>query len=612
MTTPPHRVHLEGIEICDFRGFPEEQGLQLNGQHLLLYGENGSGKTSIFQAISELLQLSSDATPYNNDLADVRCLKNRFTDETRTDGHVTLRFSPGNGAAPIDDLTWRINNPRPDGHALFTPMARTRGCLDYRAVLRTSFLHESKQGINLFSLLVTTLLRDIEMPTSAVSPPTFGVEWDEIVTQGTGYLEDLRKKPSEVDDAEIAKYAGDEEEEQSKDEIWKQYLDAQFDLLEDRIKQFNEAFSSRIGEIESTANKFIEKFDESGTIRIRLIYAESLNTPDLSTADSWTRSPNLLLTAIYAGVDISHPALVLNEARLTAIALAIYLAALKVETPESAGATVAFPRLLILDDVLIGLDMANRLPVLKLIQREFVASGWQVFLMTFDRAWYELAKQRLDGGKWKFVELYSVRVEDYEKPIVIKDQDHLERAKNFLMAGEVKAAAAHVRTEFELILKKACEDFHIPVRYDSIPSRISAADFWSALKSATFQFQPFPHYVQKGKDKFVVEQSERQLATYLQKDLITRIEHSVSWVLNRLVHSDFANRYLEEVRASISDVDTLRRHLADVRSGDFKELCRQRELLMRLVTYRLMVEKDKANIKKQRKKLLNARQKQGD
>jgi hypothetical protein len=64
-------------------------------------------------------------------------------------------------------------------------MARTRGCLDYRAVLRTSFLHESKQGINLFSLLVTTLLRDIEMPTGAVSPPTFGVEWDAIEAGGT-------------------------------------------------------------------------------------------------------------------------------------------------------------------------------------------------------------------------------------------------------------------------------------------------------------------------------------------------------------------------------------------------------------------------------------------
>lgn len=585
MTTPPRSVYLDGLELCDFRGFPEAQALQLDGQHLLLYGENGSGKTSIFQAIAELLQLSPDATPYNNDLTDVRCLKNRFTDEARTDGHITLSFRPSEGGAPIDDLTWSINNPRPDGHALFTPMARTRGCLDYRAVLRTSFVHESDQGINLFTLLVTTLLRDIEMPTGAVSSPTFGVEWATIEEQGNGYLEDLRKDPSQVDDAEIAKIAGDEEEEQTKEEIWQQYLDAQLDRLQGRIRQFNEALASRVGEIETTANKFIERFDNSVLIRIRLLYTETLKTPTLDTAETWTQSPRLLLTAVYGGVELNHPALVLNEARLTAIALAIYLAALKVETPESAGATIAFPRLLVLDDVLIGLDMANRLPVLELVQREFAKGGWQVFLMTFDRAWYELAKQRLPSGQWKFAELFSVRIENYEKPILIKDQDHLERALDFLLQGEVKAAAAHVRTEFELILKKACEEFRIPVRYESDYSKVAASDFWSALKSTTFDFYPAPHFLRRGKDKYVEMPPQVQKVRILQKDLVEQIEHSLSWILNKLVHSDFANRYRAEVEDAIFNIADLRKHLQDVKSGKFQKLCRERELLLRLVRY---------------------------
>jgi hypothetical protein len=57
------------------------------------------------------------------------------------------------------------------------------------------------------------------MPTGAVSPPTFGLEWNTIEAEGNGYLEDLHKEPSKVDDAEITKYAGDEEEELSKEEI---------------------------------------------------------------------------------------------------------------------------------------------------------------------------------------------------------------------------------------------------------------------------------------------------------------------------------------------------------------------------------------------------------
>jgi hypothetical protein len=329
-----------------------------------------------------------------------------------------------------------------------------------------------------------------------------------------------------------------------------------------------------------------------------LIYTETLKPPTLNTAETWTQSPSLLLTTVYGGVEINHPALVLNEARLTAIALAIYLAALKVETPESAGAAMAFPRLLILDDVLIGLDMANRLPVLKLIQNEFASAGWQVFLMTFDRAWYELAKQRLPNGQWKFAELYSIRIENYEKPILIKDQDHLERALDFLLKGEVKAAAAHVRTEFELVLKKACEEFNIPVRYNSDYTKVSASDFWSALKSATFDFEPAPRYVRRGRDKYVEMPANKQAVRYLQKDLVERIEHSVSWILNKLVHSDFANRYRPEVEDAIFDVDYLRRHLQDVKSGKFKKLCYVRELLLRVIKYKEEEERKKESSRK--------------
>jgi hypothetical protein len=57
---------------------------------------------------------------------------------------------------------------------------------------------------------------------------------------------------------------------------------------------------------------------------------------------TWSQA-KLLLTARYSGHDIPHPGVVLNEARLSAIAISIYLAALKVETPEAAGQTIAFP-----------------------------------------------------------------------------------------------------------------------------------------------------------------------------------------------------------------------------------------------------------------------------
>jgi energy-coupling factor transporter ATP-binding protein EcfA2 len=598
---------LESIEISDFRGFPEAQTFQLYGQHLLLYGENGSGKTSIFKAIEQLLLLSSDAPPYNNELSDIRCLKNRFTDEKRADGHITLGFHVKKGDPAIGDLTWQINGDRPVTHPLFNSMARTRGCLDYRAVLRTNFLHESDDGINLFRLSVETLLRDIEMPNSLVA---FGDEWNEIKTAGEELMTERMVDPVDLDDLQLQAYGFDVQSDvedaefdeaeyvRSKEEFWREYMELRHRQLRERVSTFNSGLASRLAEIEDTANKFIRKFDE--TLKISFNYEVEVNFPS-GLDEQWTERPRLWLKTNYRGEHLDHPALLLNEARLSAIAIVIYLAALKIETPTSAGYSVSFPRLVVLDDVLIGLDMGNRLPVLELIQTDFVNQGWQVFLMTFDRAWYELAKQRLPNGKWKFLELYSVRLKDYEKPIVLDDQDHLDRALNFLLEGEVKAAAAHVRTELELTLKRACEEFPILVKYHSNPAKIPASALWTALVSSTFEFQPASRWVRKGRG-FIDEPSPRQKVPYLQKDLVTRIEHSVSWVLNRLVHADFENRYSPEIEAAIFDVDLLRRHLQEISNGTFKQLSRERELLLRVVMYRKGQEAEKTDRRKQLKK----------
>jgi energy-coupling factor transporter ATP-binding protein EcfA2 len=590
---------LERVEICDFRGFPgpDAQALKLNGQHLLLYGENGSGKTTIFQAIAQLLQLSPDAPPFDNDLSNPRCLKNRSTDETLTAGHITLGFHNGRDeTATPEDLTWQINTDRPRTHPLFVPMARTRGCLDYRAVLRTSFLHESEQGINLFSLLVETLLREIEMPTSgATSPPTFGAEWEALVEEGVDYLRESVKNPSDMDDFALQGYGfeplqdledGEDEEqvEQSKEDFWREYISARSEKLEQRIRNFNRAFSSRITEIETIANIFIKKFDPS--LQIFLDYRRVLSEPTIDTVVTWTKLPRLWLKAIYDGNRLDHPALVLNEARLTAIALAIYLAALKVETPDSAGKATPFPRLLILDDVLIGLDMANRLPVLDLIEQEFAGDGWQVFLMTFDRAWYELAKQRVPNSKWKFAELYAMRTGDFEKPILLEDKDHLDRALSFLAQGQVKAAAVHVRTEFELILKDACERLRIPIRYRSDHTKIPASELWGALKSAQFELEPAPGYLVCGNGRIIQKQPKKRNVSYVPQALVKQIEQTVSWVLNPLVHSQTVASYRTEIENAVFAVEQLRLLVHRVTRDDYHDICRQVELLLRIIKYR--------------------------
>jgi ABC-type uncharacterized transport system ATPase subunit len=48
-------------------------------------------------------------------------------------------------------------------------------------------------------------------------------------------------------------------------------------------------------------------------------------------------------------------------------------------------------RLLILDDVLIGLDLNNRLPLLELLRTKFPRH--QILLLTHDLVWFDIARE---------------------------------------------------------------------------------------------------------------------------------------------------------------------------------------------------------------------------
>ena len=50
---------INSITLSNFKFFGKEETIELGGKHLLLYGENGSGKSSIYWALYTLLEASS-------------------------------------------------------------------------------------------------------------------------------------------------------------------------------------------------------------------------------------------------------------------------------------------------------------------------------------------------------------------------------------------------------------------------------------------------------------------------------------------------------------------------------------------------------------------------
>src|SRR5262249_19827654 len=153
------------------------------------------------------------------------------------------------------------------------------------------------------------------------------------------------------------------------------------------------------------------------------------------------------------------------EARLTALALALFFAAIRLQNliPYTAGpAEQEQPlRLLVMDDVLIGLDYDHRLPVLEIIRREFEPQGYQIILLTHNRVWFDVSRLQMDESAWKILELYARRGGGPNKsdhPILKQSSgDLLTRAREFLNDHELPAAANYARSAIEVALKRICD-----------------------------------------------------------------------------------------------------------------------------------------------------------
>ena len=124
--------------------------------------------------------------------------------------------------------------------------------------------------------------------------------------------------------------------------------------------------------------------------------------------------------------------------------------------------------------------MSNRLPVLDILNEYF--PDCQIFLTTYDKAWYEIAKQRTSNGQWEYAEFYSSKTDEYEIPIHVQDKPYLEKAKAYFAANDYKASVIYLRTAFEAAIKKFCENRKLQVRYCGNPKKLTSEDFWTPIK----------------------------------------------------------------------------------------------------------------------------------
>ena len=177
----------------------------------MLYGENGSGKSSLYHALHQLFNIDVHPPVFSANLFGKDEQNNHVMD-----GHVTVQLD---GQPPVL-LTWTQIGARPTGPILVDAAMR-KGFLEYRSLLRTNFVESSLEE-RLFQLAVEVLLARIPVPLGG-TPQTVGEYWQDIHAPATHYRRDLRP-------------------------------------AEDAINQFNQAFKAILPDVERKATELLDHF----------------------------------------------------------------------------------------------------------------------------------------------------------------------------------------------------------------------------------------------------------------------------------------------------------------------------------------------------------------
>jgi len=360
-------MKLTQIQLRDFRAFAGELNLPLpDGCNLLLHGENGSGKSSLSCSLREFFTFNQDSAltptkkpiiPYRHSFPDtnpmpkprVAQVKLTFT-SAAANTNETIAWDESQ-LHPMEVGDGRQPEPAtPAQRENIVAVSRCSGFFDYRALLRASLTrHAEKLPEQLFDLFAETLLASFRVRTDG-GEQTIGKLWSDAKKAKPSYRYKNRLKASN-----------------------------------DVVEVFDRAFRPFLVRITDKANEFLNYFPNHRLRIVKLDYTGS----SYPKATLELTGKAIIPDIEFNGQKVDDHQEFLNEARLTALGLSVFLAAVAL-----ADANPADPgplRLLVLDDVLIGLDLNNRLPLLELLRTQFPRH--QIMLLTHDLVWFDIAKE---------------------------------------------------------------------------------------------------------------------------------------------------------------------------------------------------------------------------
>ena len=437
---------IKQIEVKNFKFFKNTFTLNIDRKNILLYGENGSGKSSIYWSVFTHFQAyakeQAEAQKYFT-ANHPQNLRNRFVDD-REGSYIKISFHDGNSETKsIVDSNVDYYPANEETLRFMRGTAMSSDFLNYK-ILSSLFDFKNSEDNQVFSIFEKEILPyiDFDEPYQKIDGTPTNIlnagEW-------WGYIKRIINTDGVIPRNE-KKYSSFNRRT------------AQYKAYQERISSFNRLLKNKLQFLVLRANAIIEDvFNIEAKIELTVSDAIFNRYIGFRNYSATLESPKIYLKArmtsslLANDALIEHPRSFFNEAKITCMALALRLAIL-----EDHATTDEFPSVLLIDDLLISLDMPFRRMVIK--QLFTYSNRFQTFIFTHDRAFFHLVmseiKQLGNADEWKTFNLY-VKEDDTGclQPALVLEESYIAKAKAHLYMLEIPASVNALRKAAEKIMK---------------------------------------------------------------------------------------------------------------------------------------------------------------